>query len=103
MTVLVHIEVHDGAPDDDALGILSAAREAGLLPIAVLVGSDVDDAVATVQRHGPSRVLVVDDRSLAGPDIDPRAAALEALIERASPVASGWRPPPPSPPSSPPC
>lgn len=82
MTVLVHVEVRDGRADDEALGILSAARRAGVEPIAVLIGSDVGDAVAVVRRHGPQRVIVVDDSVLAGPDVAPRAAASEAVIDR---------------------
>jgi electron transfer flavoprotein alpha subunit len=82
VTVLVHIEVHGEAPDDDALGILAAARAAGLAPVAVVVGSGVAAAVAAVQRHGPSRVLVVDHPSLASSDVAPRAAAVGAVIGR---------------------
>lgn len=82
MTVLVHVEVRDGVPDDDALGILAAARHAGLRPVAVLVGCDVDEAPAVVRRHGPSEVLVVDDPSLAGPDVAPRVVAALAAVER---------------------
>lgn len=80
MTVLVHVEVADGHPDAEALGVLSAARAAGLEPVAVVVGVDASSSVGPVNRYGPSEIVVVEGAALGGAAALPRALALAEVM-----------------------
>jgi electron transfer flavoprotein alpha subunit len=74
---LVYVEVRDGSPSADSLGVLTHARSLdGVEVEAVVCGTDTDAAVAAAGRHGARRVHVAEGAAFADPQPQPHVDAL---------------------------
>ena len=82
MNVLVYSEGWSGAPDQDALGVLSKAFSLGEPVTAVVCGGAAEEFMPVFASHGAGRVLAVQDRSFAEPVYTSRVDALEAICRR---------------------
>ena len=82
MNVLVYSEGWSGAPDPDALGVLSKAFSLGEPVTAVVCGGAAEEFMPVFASHGAGRVLAVQDRSFAEPVYTSRVDALEAICRR---------------------
>jgi electron transfer flavoprotein alpha subunit len=78
------VELVDGSPRRVSVELLGKGRElAGRLGganVALLIGHDLDEAVAEAARHGAERTVVVDDPRLAEYHTDTHAEALRRIV-----------------------
>jgi electron transfer flavoprotein alpha subunit len=77
---LVFLEDHEGALQNDSLGMLSKAASLEGEVEAVLLGAGVEELAGEAGRYGAARVHVMDDPLLAAPLPQPRVDALETLV-----------------------
>ena len=84
MNVLVYSEGWSGAPDPDALGVLSKAFSLGEPVTAVVCGGAAEEFMAVFASHGAGRILAVHDRSFAEPVYTARVDALETVAVNAA-------------------
>jgi electron transfer flavoprotein alpha subunit len=80
MKLLVFVEHHEGRLQKDSLGLLSKAASLGDAE-AVVLGSGVLELAAEAGRFGAQRAHVDDDVLLDRPLPQPRADALQTLLE----------------------
>jgi electron transfer flavoprotein alpha subunit len=89
--VLVVAETTDGALAPISAELVGAgsrlAADLGTTVTAVLLGSGLDGAAASLAALGPSRVLVADDERLADLQTDPTVATLAAIVQAEAPAA----------------
>ena len=79
MKCLVFVELADGIPTQDALGVLSRLVDLGLNPAVALLDDVVATAAEEVLRHGAGRIYVAQDARFAEVPIEPRVSHLERL------------------------
>jgi electron transfer flavoprotein alpha subunit len=84
--VLVLVDHVDGQVRKTTAELLTLARRLGE-PSAVFVGSNIAEARDFLKRYGAERVYVLDDPELTDFLVAPKAEALAALIDKASPAA----------------
>ena len=86
--VLVLVDSVDGTVKKATLELLSAARQLGE-PAAVVVGAPGAAAPLTEQlgKFGATKVYVAESDDIAGYSVAPKAEALAAVAEQASPAA----------------
>jgi electron transfer flavoprotein alpha subunit len=86
--VLVLVDSVDGNVKKPTLELLTAARQLGE-PAAVVVGAPGTAGALTAQlgEYGATKVYVVESDDIAGYSVAPRAEALAAVAEQASPAA----------------
>src|SRR5271165_7380468 len=82
MNVLVYSEGWSGAPDQDALGLLSKASSLGEPVTVVICGGAAGECLPVFGGHGARRVLVLQGRSFAEPVYSSRVDALEMICRR---------------------
>ena len=80
MKTLVYIEIRDGSPTLESLGVLSRAADVGQAD-AILCGLNVREHAGLVSSYGASQVAVVEDDVVAQPLPQPHADAVQALLE----------------------
>ena len=89
--VLVVAETIDGALAPISAELVGAgtrlAEGLGTTASAVLLGSGLDAAAASLAALGPARVLVADDERLADLQADPTVATLAAIVAAEEPAA----------------
>jgi electron transfer flavoprotein alpha subunit len=90
-TILVVAEAGDGGLRPVSLELIAAARKvasgAGGDVVALLMGTDLSDAAATVAASGVDRVLVADDERLGGLSPQALTAVLASAIQQLNPFA----------------
>jgi electron transfer flavoprotein alpha subunit len=83
------VELVDGRPSRASLELIGRGRElAGKLGgenIALILGSQLDDAARLAARHGAERVVVVDDDRLAEYHPEVWSHALRSVVEQTRP------------------
>jgi electron transfer flavoprotein alpha subunit len=86
--VLVLVDSTDGTVKKATLELLTAARSLGE-PSAVVVGAPGTAAAVKDQlaEYGAAKVYVVESDDIAGYSVAPKAEALAAVVEQASPAA----------------
>ena len=80
MKVLVPIELVDGVPLPDSLGVLEQVSAAGFESWALVCAGDAHAVSAAVARHGCAGVLVAEDDVFVSPAPAPRAALVADLV-----------------------
>lgn len=75
--VFVHVDVADGAPTSESLGVASLLADGGCTPTAVVLGPLSDEGAVDLAEHGCDAVIVDDHVAEAAP-----AAACAAAIVR---------------------
>src|SRR6478736_5865082 len=86
--VLVLVDAVDGSVKKPTLELLTAARALGE-PAAVVVGAPgtADPLTAQLAEYGAAKVYVAESDDIAGYSVAPKAEALAAVVEQASPAA----------------
>ncbi|MBI1377688.1 MAG: electron transfer flavoprotein subunit alpha/FixB family protein [Frankiales bacterium] len=84
--VLVLVDHVDGAVRKTTTELLTLARRLGE-PSAVVLGPGAEKATETLGRYGAAKVYVVDAPEITGFLVAPKAEALVAVAQKASPVA----------------
>jgi electron transfer flavoprotein alpha subunit len=84
--VLVLVDHVDGAVRKTTTELLTIARRLGE-PVAVVLGSGADAAAATLGDYGATKIYAVDAPELGDYLVAPKAEALAAVAEKASPSA----------------
>jgi electron transfer flavoprotein alpha subunit len=86
--VLVLVDSADGAVKKPTLELLTAARTLGE-PAAVVVGAPGTAAAVREQlaEFGAAKIYVVEDEDVSGYSVAPKAEALAAVAQQASPAA----------------
>jgi electron transfer flavoprotein alpha subunit len=86
--VLVLVDSADGAVKKATLELLTAARQLGE-PAAVVVGAPGTAAPLKdkLAEYGAAKVYVAESDDIAGHSVAPKAEALAAVVEQASPAA----------------
>ncbi len=84
--VLVLVDHVDGAVRKTTTELLTIARRLGE-PAAVVLGAGADAAAATLGAYGATKIYAVDAPELAEFLVAPKAEALAAIAEKASPSA----------------
>jgi electron transfer flavoprotein alpha subunit len=84
--VLVLVDHVDGAVRKTTTELLTIARRLGE-PAAVFFGSGVENATETLAKFGAAKVYVVDAPELGDYLVAPKAEALVAVAQQASPAA----------------
>ena len=83
------VELVDRRPSRASLELIGRGRElAGKLGgenVALILGSQLDDAAQVAARHGAERVVVVDDERLAQYHPEVWSSALRSVVEQARP------------------
>lgn len=82
--ILVLVDHVDGAVRKSTTELLTIARRLGE-PAAVFLGSGLDSALEVLGRFGATKVYVVDDATIGEYLVGPKAEALVAIAEKASP------------------
>ena len=86
--VLVLVDSVDGSVKKPTLELLTAARALGE-PAAVVIGAPGTAAPlkATLAEYGAAKIYVAESDDIAGYSVAPKAEALAAVAEQASPAA----------------
>ena len=66
MRILTYIEVRDGRPTADSLGLLSRATAIGDVD-AIVCGHDVRELASVIARYGAINIAMTEDRSVTDP------------------------------------
>jgi len=84
--ILVLVDHVDGTVRKSTTELLTIARRIGE-PAAVFLGSGVDSALEVLGRFGATKIYVVDDATIGEYLVAPKAEALIAIAQKASPSA----------------
>ena len=89
--IWTYVEVADGKPKNVGLEILcrskSMAESIGEKAVAVLIGTDLDEAVKAAASYGADQVITVEGDGFAEYSVDAYIHAFEVLIEKHKPLA----------------
>lgn len=85
MSVLVWIELFDGKPSHSGWEVMGKGREVadalGAELAALVIGDEVDGAVAEVQGYGPNKIFVVDGVEFGPYRVAAYSAAMKAAMD----------------------
>lgn len=84
MHIGVFVDVHNGVPEEDGLGLLAKAAGLNADVSAIVCGSDIQAAAVEAANYGAQRVLMLDAPGFSEPVFTPRLEALTQVVARYS-------------------